>query len=78
MGSGECGGWQDASYLVDLCRQSVVFDDIADLASCIERLAADPDVAVVRVKNRLDPCYDPGHSAGYRDVAVLFRLNAWR
>ena len=31
-------------------------------------------VQVVRIKNRLDPAYDSGRSAGYRDVALNLRV----
>ena len=35
---------------------------------------ADPDIQIVRVKNRLDPAYDTAKSAGYRDVMVNLML----
>ena len=65
-----CDLLQDVSRLVDLCRQSIVFETPDDLASCLEALDSDPDVRVVRVKNRLSPAYDSAASGGYRDVAV--------
>ena len=65
---------QDVSRLVDLCRQSIVFDSPADLADCLGIIARDPDVLIVRVKNRLDPAYDAGPCAGYRDVALNLRV----
>ena len=81
------GGWvlQDASRLLDLCRQSVVFESSADLAACLAAIRVDSDVFVVRIKNRLDPHLLP-HSdgsrcdsepvAGYRDVAVNLRIKS--
>ena len=76
---------QDASRLLDLCRQSVVFESAADLAACLAEIRADSDVFVVRIKNRLDPHRLP-HSdgsrcdsmpvAGYRDVAVNLRIKS--
>jgi hypothetical protein len=65
----------DVSRLVDVCRQAVVFDDLASLAACLERVAADREARVCRVKNRMDPAYDPALSMGYRDVALNLRLS---
>ena len=59
---------------MDLCRQSLVFDDVAGVAACLAAVRADPEARVLRVKNRLDPGYDAGLSAGYRDVAVNVRV----
>ena len=56
----------DVSRLTDVCRQSLVFKDLAGVASCLRSIAQDPEVAVLRVKNRLDPSYDARTSAGYR------------
>ena len=63
------------SRLVDLCRQCIVFDSLNDLAACLETIAADQDVLIVRVKNRLHPAYDSSASGGYRDVAVNLRIS---
>lgn len=41
---------------------------------CIKAITSDPDVVLERVKNRLDPDYDPEISAGYRDVALNLRI----
>ena len=65
---------QDVSLLVDVCRQCIVFETVRDLRACVDVIAADPDAAVLRVKNRLDPAYDAAVSAGYRDVNVVLRL----
>ena len=43
-----------------------MFKDLAGVASCLRSIAQDPEVAVLRVKNRLDPSYDARTSAGYR------------
>jgi hypothetical protein len=56
----------DVSRLTDVCRQSVVFNDLAGVAACLRTITADPEVAVLRVKNRLDPAYDTRTSGGYR------------
>lgn len=60
----------DVSLVVDICRQSIVFPDLAKLVACIKAIEADERVRVLRVKNRLDPSYDDSMSAGYRDVAL--------
>ena len=62
------------SLLVDVCRQSIAFESLAELTACLRAIAADPEVTVVRVKNRLDPAYDSADSAGYRDVALNLRI----
>ena len=64
----------DVSLLVDVCRQSIVFVTVQDLLSCLNAIAVDPDVVLLRVKNRLDPDYDAAMSAGYRDVNIVLRL----
>jgi hypothetical protein len=65
---------QDVSLLVDVCRQCLVFREGRNLVACLRCMAEDPQVALVRVKNRLDPAYDPAASAGYRDVLVNLRV----
>jgi hypothetical protein len=60
--------------LVDICRQSIVFEDAAGVAACLAAVRADKEVLVLRVKNRLDPNYDATVSAGYRDVAINLRI----
>ena len=66
---------QDVSRLVDLCRQSIIFEDIIDIAACLRAIGNDPDVRIVRIKNRLDPVYHASASAGYRDVVLNIRIN---
>ncbi len=61
---------QDVSRLLDLCRQSIVFESLDDLASCLQTIEADPDVTILRIKNRLDPNYNSLTTAGYRDVEL--------
>jgi hypothetical protein len=60
----------DASRLVDLCRQCIIFEHFADLLLCLEAIAYDPDIVLERVINRLEPMYDSSKSAGYRDIKV--------
>ena len=65
---------QDVSRLLDLCRQSIYFESLAGAAACLAAIARDGDVAVARVKNRLDPDLDAAATAGYRNLAVNLRL----
>ena len=65
---------EDVSRLVDLCRQSIIFESPSDIAACLAAIAADPAVSLVRIKNRLDPQYNALSSAGYRDVAINLRM----
>ena len=59
---------------MDLCRQSMIFDDLRDIALCLATMRMDPDVQIVRVKNRLDPGYDATESGGYRDLMVNLKM----
>jgi len=40
---------QDVSLLLDLCRQSIIFEDIKDLCSCLVAIEKDADVVVIQV-----------------------------
>ena len=42
--------------------------------ACLRAMDDDGDIVVVRIKNRLDPLYDSSRYAGYRDVAINFRI----
>ena len=64
----------DVSLLVDLARQSIVYETPAALAAGLRAMAGDREVAIARVKNRLRVGYDAGATAGYRDVLVNLRL----
>ena len=66
---------QDASRLLDMCRQSIVFSDPAGIAACLRVIADDPAAEILRVKNRLSLRHDSTQSAGYRDVAINLRLS---
>ena len=37
-------------------------------------LHQDPEIVIVRIKNRLDPEYDSSQSAGYRDVMINLQI----
>ena len=65
---------QDISRLVDVCRQSIVFQDVSDMVACLRAVIKDGDIVLVRVKNRLDLSYDSAQSAGYRDLSLNLRI----
>ena len=65
---------QDVSLLVDVCRQGIVFDDLQNLTQCVLAVRDDPDVEVVRFKNRLDPTFNSAQSAGFRNVSINLRI----
>ncbi len=65
---------QDVSKLVDICRQSIVFDSVGGIVACLSSILQDKDVEVLRIKNKLDPAYNSAQSAGYRDVALNIRV----
>jgi hypothetical protein len=60
---------------VDVCRQSIIFEDLPSMIDCLHIIAVDPDIEVLRVKNRLDPTFDPAQTAGYRDVLLSIRIS---
>jgi hypothetical protein len=49
---------------MDICRQSIVFECVPDLLRCLRAVRHDPEVRIMRIKNRLDPDYDGRLSAG--------------
>jgi hypothetical protein len=65
---------EDVSRLLDVCRQSIIFDSIGDIAFCLRSILSDPDVCVVRLRNRLDHSYDSAQTAGYRDLSLNLRI----
>jgi len=62
------------SQLVDVVRQRIVFDSLADICKCLEIITNDPDLEIVRFKNRFDPRKDALRTVGYRDVVVILRV----
>ena len=55
---------------MDLCRHSIIFNSVSEVARCLAAIGRDQDVAIVRIKNRLDPKFDSAMTAGYRNVAL--------
>jgi len=64
----------DVSRLLDICRECILFKDVAGITKCLKAIQGDPDIIVERIKNRFDPTYDATTSAGYRDVALNLRI----
>jgi len=64
----------DVSRLFDLCRGCISFPDLEMLRKALELIATDPEVEVLRLKNRFDRDYDSSRSAGYRDACLILRL----
>lgn len=60
--------------LLDICRQSIVFDSIHDLHTCLKAVIDDDDVKILSIKNRLSDEYDENLSAGYRDINLNIRF----
>ena len=64
----------DVSRLLDCCRQSIYFEHLPDLLSCLQTIAADSSSRLVRVKNLLSPAYDSRATAGYRSVILNLQI----
>ena len=56
----------DASRLLDMCRARIVVADVMALARCLERIAEDFTVRVVRVKDGIGCESDAAVSGGFR------------
>ncbi|EKX41876.1 hypothetical protein GUITHDRAFT_112018 [Guillardia theta CCMP2712] len=67
-------GGGDTSILTDIVRQTIIFLDVHQLCACVDLIINDPEVEVVRIKNRLDPSYNASSSGGYRDVGLNLRV----
>eukprot|EP00960_Hanusia_phi_P046778 758034-Hanusia_phi.AAC.1 len=61
--------------LVDVVRQCIVFDSVDSLWACLQAIIEDPELEIIRIKNRLDFEYKAERSAGYRDVAMNVKLH---
>jgi hypothetical protein len=58
----------EAARLGDICREAIIFNEVTDLARCLEAIQADLEAKVVRIKNRMDPAVDGRLSCGFRYV----------
>ena len=65
---------QDTSRLLDVCRQAIAFEGMQDMADCLNAIGSDPEVRIVRIKNRYTPGYDAAQSGGYRDVLLNLQI----
>ncbi len=65
----------DVSRVSDVVRQCIVFDTVHDICEAIRALGADPEIQVVRIKNRMSLSYDARLSCGYRDVLLNICIN---
>ena len=53
-------------------RASITFGTLDALLWCVQRLIDDSTIAILQIKNRFDPGYDSGLSAGYRNLSISF------
>ena len=58
------------SRLCDIVRASIVCDTIAQVCEALHVIAGDPNVRIMRGKQRFDAGYDGAASAGYRDFQL--------
>ena len=68
---------EDIGRLCDLCRCSLVFDSVADLAKGLEMICDDQEIEVQScnpLKQRFAIAYDDKISAGYRDVQLCVKM----
>lgn len=64
----------DASRLLDVSRDCLVYESANQLAIGIRVIHADDDVEIVGVKNRLGHDHDARRTCGYRDVSLIIRF----
>jgi hypothetical protein len=68
------GDWRK---LCDLCRASIKFDDVKQMADCLRAINEHPEIVVVKShddKMRLREGYDASCSGGYRDIQLCVKL----
>ena len=59
----------DPSRLLDACRETLAYDRPADITAALDAIAADGELVVVRVKNRLDPTLTGERACGKRELS---------
>ena len=64
----------DLSRVTDIVRECLIFDEVGDIALCLQEIVKDQSVEVVRIKNRLHHSFDAESTAGYRDVLINLRM----
>ena len=68
------GDWRK---LCDLCRASIKFDDVRQMAACLRAIGEHPEIVVIKThdeKMRLREDYDASCSGGYRDIQLCVKL----
>ncbi len=65
----------NVALLVDVCRACMVLEDMDHIHKAMSLIADDPQLQIVRVKNRFSRDYKSTQSAGYRDVLVNLRIS---
>jgi hypothetical protein len=64
------------SRLIDICRERIVFEHVSDLASCLEHLANDPMITVMRIKSSMGASDDKKSSMNiFAQVAVNIKID---
>ena len=59
----------DVSRLLDCCRLMLVFDHVSQLVACLDAVSQDPQLHVMRIKNRLRLGDDAYLTGGFRYAA---------
>lgn len=62
-------------HLTDICRRTIICDDIAGIECTLRAIVMDSDVEILRMKNRFDPAA-PQLSTGYRDLNMNLRIKS--
>jgi hypothetical protein len=60
----------DVSRVTDICRGRILFDNVADLAACIDLLWSDSRVRIVWLQNGLSPFVHPREGGCFRVSAA--------
>mmetsp|Transcript_12302 Transcript_12302/g.30885 ORF Transcript_12302/g.30885 Transcript_12302/m.30885 type:complete len:351 (-) Transcript_12302:11-1063(-) len=63
--------------LVDICRESLYFQTVADMTQCLKAMSEDIDIVIDRVKNRMVTEDDASLTCGFRKVTVNLRIRTW-
>lgn len=64
----------DASMLIDLVRSSITCESLDGIISVVNNICGDRHIKILKIKNRFDPKYDSGDSAGYRNLSFSLLL----
>mmetsp|Transcript_25702 Transcript_25702/g.64803 ORF Transcript_25702/g.64803 Transcript_25702/m.64803 type:complete len:108 (+) Transcript_25702:177-500(+) len=60
--------------LLDISRNSLVFETMEDLTICLRNIATDENVRVERLKNRMSPSHPSRETGGFRDVVINLKV----